>query len=161
MAVSLVELGRIELVGIKVVGRRSELSHRVPMAWLELLRLVDAIPHRVDPAVFYGAFPEVDPERAGDDPVYTYWVGTEVREVQTPPDGTAVLTIPAGAYAMDTVRGGAEEIDVVYRRVGGWIDACGRAAAAGAYGLERYDTARQPVAPPYERFDYDVFRPLG
>lgn len=33
MDVSLVTLDEIKLVAIKVVGRRSELSHRVPLAW--------------------------------------------------------------------------------------------------------------------------------
>lgn len=31
---------------------------------------------------------------------------------------------------------------------------------SNAWSFERYDDRRQPVTPPYEHFDYDIFKPL-
>ncbi|HWI61139.1 MAG TPA: GyrI-like domain-containing protein [Symbiobacteriaceae bacterium] len=160
MEASLVTLNEIKLVAMKVVGRRSELSHRVPPAWLELVRRMNEIPDKVDPHLFYGVFPEADHLQGGQNGVFTYWVGTEVTEFGPVPSGMTTLTLPGQTYAMATVRGGAEQIDPIYIGLGGWIGEQGRATNPEGFGFERYDSRRQPVTPPYERFDYDIFKPL-
>lgn len=158
---SLVTLDEVKLVGFKVVGRRSELSHRVPPAWLELVRRLDEIPYKVAPDLFYGAFAEADHLHDGIDGIHTYWVGTEVSEYGELPSGFATLTIPSRTYAMATVRGGAAEVDATYTGLSQWIRAHGHATAPQAFGFERYDNRRQRVTPPYEQFDFDIFKPLA
>jgi predicted transcriptional regulator YdeE len=161
MNVSVVSLGEIRLVGLKVVGRRSELSHRVPMAWLELVSRLESIPHVVDRDVFHGAFLEGDHLGASADGVYTYWACTEVRGAETPPDGLLSLVLPARTYATAHVQGTAAAIDATYVALAQWLEAQGRRTDADAYGLERYDQRKQRVTPPYERFDYDILKPLS
>ncbi len=160
MSVEVAELDEIRLVGIKVVGRQSELSHRVPLAWLELVRVQDAIPDRVGPELYYGVTPEAHHHEGGD-PVYVYWVGVQVAAFGETPPGTATLVVPAQTCAAATVRGGPQEIEVTYVALGRWMEAQGRTAKLDGYAVERYDACRQTVTPPYDRFDYDVFRPLA
>ncbi|WP_044891014.1 GyrI-like domain-containing protein [Myxococcus hansupus] len=160
MNVSVVAPGAIQLVGIKVVGRRSELSHRVPLAWLELLSRLDSIPGVVDRDVFHGCVPGSDHAQEDTDPVYQYWVTTAVRAVAALPDGLKALAVPARTYALTPVQGGAEAIDAAYVQVAQWLDAQGRRSDAESFVLERYDQRRQRVTPPYERFDYDLLTPL-
>lgn len=160
MEACLVRLDEIKLVAIKIVGRRSELSHRVPPAWLELVRRSDEIPDKVDSNMFYGVFPESDQVQGGQSGVFTYWVGTEVKVFGRVPSGMCTLTVPGQTYAMATVRGGAEQIDPTYIGLGRWIGDRGHGTNPESFGFERYDTRRQPVTPPYEHFDYDIFKPL-
>ncbi|MGE5591708.1 MAG: GyrI-like domain-containing protein [Bacillota bacterium] len=161
MDVSLVTLDEIKLVAIKVVGRRSELSHRVPLAWLDLVNYLDAIPHKVSPDLFYGVFPESDHLNDGQNGVHTYWVGTHVNLIGEVPLGMSTLTIPAQTYVTATVQGGVEQIEATYLALGRWLKGNGRRTNPDAYGFERYDNRRQKVTPPYERFDYDIFKPLA
>lgn len=161
MDISVVSRGEIRLVGIKVVGRRSELSHRVPMAWLELVARLDAIPHTVDRDVFHGVFPESDHLRASADGVYTYRVCTEVSDFGPLPEGLHTLVLPARTYATARVHGTAEAIEATYLGLARWIEEQGRRTHDEAQCLERYDQRRQKVTPPYERFDYDIFKPLA
>lgn len=160
MTVDVVDLEELKLVAIKVVGRRSELSHRIPLAWLELTRQLDDIPHRTDPHVFYGAFQEIGHQSDAADAVHAYWVGAPVSAFGALPPGLSALSIPARRYATTTVRGSAEQIDSSYRALAGWLQEQDRLADPAAFGFERYDRNRQEVTPPYERFDYDVYRPL-
>lgn len=159
---SLVTLSELKLVAIKVVGRRSELSHRVPPAWLELVRRLGEISNQVDPNMFYGAFPESDQIHDGQNGGYTYWVGTEVSEFDAIPQGLGPLTIPRQTYASATIRGrgGGEQINATYISLASWLQANGHVTNPNAYGFERYNSRRQRVTPPYERFDYDIFKPL-
>ncbi len=161
MNVSVVSRGEIKLVGLKVVGRRSELSHRVPMAWLELVARQDAILHRVDPDVFHGSFPESDHLRASADGVYTYWVSAEVSRFGPLPEGLHALVLPARTYATTRVQGTAEAIEATYLGLARWLQEQGQRTDGQAHGLERYDQRRQKVTPPYEHFDYDIFKPLA
>ncbi|AUX41811.1 AraC family transcriptional regulator [Sorangium cellulosum] len=160
MNVSIVSRGELNLVGIKVVGRRSELSHRVPLSWIELVDRLDAIPHLVDRSVFYGSFPESDHQRASHDGVYTYWVCTEVSARGALPEGLRALVLPARTYATARIEGASEAIEATYVGLSRWIEEHGRRVDARAYCLERYDQRRQRVTPPYERFDYEVWKPL-
>lgn len=148
-------------MGIKVVGRRSELSHRVPLAWLEHLSRLDELPGVVDRDVFHGCVPGSDHEQPGDDPVYQYWATTEVRVLDGVPEGLKALTIPARDYAMTPVQGTADAINAAYGRLANWLQSEGRRSAPAAYVLERYGQRRQPVTPPYERFDYELLTPLA
>ncbi|AGP38620.1 AraC family transcriptional regulator [Sorangium cellulosum] len=160
MNVSVMTRGELRLAGIKVVGRRSELSHRVPLAWLELVDHLDAVPHLVDRSVLYGAFPEGDHREASLDGVYTYWACAEVSATGALPEGVRPLVLPARTYAVARVEGTAEAIEATYLGLSRWIEAQGKRADAQAWCLERYDERRQKVTPPYERFDYDVWKPL-
>ncbi|HYG57279.1 MAG TPA: GyrI-like domain-containing protein, partial [Symbiobacteriaceae bacterium] len=151
----------LKLVAIKVVGRRSELSQLVPPAWVDLVGRMDHIAHKVNPELFYGVFPESDQLNDGENGVYTYWVGTEVSQFADLPAGMTALTLPARTYATATVRGGAGEIERTYIDLFHSIREQGLATDPAAYGFERYDSRRQRVTPPYERFDYDIFKPLA
>jgi predicted transcriptional regulator YdeE len=159
--VALVALDEIKLVGIKVVGRLSELSHRVPLAWLDLVRRLDEIPGRTAAQLFYGAFLEADHQSGAADGEYRYWVGVAVTAFDDLPVGMTTLAIPARSYAMAAVQGGAEQIDATYIGMVCALEEQGRRTDPGAYGFERFDDRRMLVTPPYERFDYDVFRPLA
>ena len=157
MEVSSIRFEERKLVGIRVIGRRQELSHRVPLAWLDLVRMAPRIANRVDENVYYGVFVDVD--HAGDGH-YRYWVATEVSSFGERPAELVELTIPAGIFASVTIEGGAERIDQAYVALAQAIAGAGGPAAASGYGFERYDVRRQAPTPPYERFDYDVFRPI-
>jgi len=161
MNVSIVSRGAIQLVGLKVVGRRSELSHRVPLAWLELVQRLDDMTHVVDRDVFYGCVPGSDHAQENADPVYQYWVTTEVADVRSVPEGLQSLSLPPRDYALTPVQGTAEAIDAAYIALSQWISSQGRRSDPEAFVLERYDQRRQRVTPPYERFDYDLLTPLA
>lgn len=160
MEISLVTLDEIKIVAIKVVGRRSELSHRVPMAWLDLVNRLDMIPNKVNPDLFYDAYPETDHLTDGVNGIHTNYVGTQVSDFSDLPAGMVSLTIPARTYATVTVRGGADQIYPTYLSVSQWLREHGRRTDPEAFGFERYDNRRQRVTPPYDRFDYDIFKPL-
>lgn len=157
--VSLVHIGPLELVGLEVRARRQELSDRVPRAWRQLVSHLDGIPHRVDDHTFYGVFPESQ-HREGATGVYSYWVAVPVVGHATVPPAMTTIGIPARDYACATVRGGAERIDPTYVAIKRWISERHREIDEQALALERYDSRRQSVLPPYDQFDYDVLRPL-
>lgn len=156
-----ITLPALQIVGIKVVGRHSELSHRVPIAWLDLMGRLDQIPHKVDPTRFYGLFPESDQLNDGDNGVFTYWVGTAVSAVGALPEGMVALSLPEQRYAVASVKGDREAIVQTYTALFNWLKATSRATAADRLGFELYETARQSVTPPYDRFDYDIYKPLA
>ncbi|MCP3104315.1 GyrI-like domain-containing protein [Myxococcus sp. K15C18031901] len=150
----------LKLVGLKVVGRRSELSHRVPLAWTELVARADTLPHRVDTNVFYGAFPESDHLGASEDGVYTYSVCAEVSEFGPLPRDFITHVVPPRDYAMLRVVGTAEAIEAAYLGLADWLrDHC-RTPDGEALALERYDVRKQRVTPPYTTFDYEILKPL-
>jgi predicted transcriptional regulator YdeE len=157
----IVHKGEMKLVGIKVVGRRSELSHRVPMAWLELVAKLGAVENKVGPELFYGVFPESDQLNDGVGGVYTYWVATEVSAFSAVPEGMDTMTIPAGRYALGTVEGAAQQIESAYVNLYGSIREQALPIHAEGYGFELYDAKRQAPTPPYERFDFDIYVPLA
>lgn len=149
----IVEAGGLTLAGIRVVGRRSELAHRAPMAWLELTRRLAELPGaRTDR--FYGVFRDED---HGDAGTYRYHVCVEAQGAL--PEGFVALEIPRGRFAKATVRGGPEAIEAAYLSLARGI--AERGGPGEGYGYELYEASRQSVTPPYERFDYDVFRPLA
>lgn len=161
MKVSVVSRGELTLVGLKVVGRRSELSHRVPLAWARLVASLNTISHAVHPDVLYGVFPESDHQREGDDGVYSYGVCVEVGQQGTLPDGMSAWVLPPSAYAMGTVKGDASAINATYLRLAEWVAEQGWTTDTRACCFERYEQHRQRVTPPYEHFDYDIFKPLA
>lgn len=161
MDVSITTHPELKLVTLKVVGRRSELSHRVPLAWVDLVRRCADLPDRVDPQRFFGAFPESDHASDGAHGVYTYCVGAPVRSFDRVPDGLEPLLVPERRYATTRVDGNAEAIDAAYLRLFAWLQEQGLRSDPSAWALERYDDRRQRVTPPYARFDYDVLKPLA
>lgn len=156
MDVETVDRSEMKLVGLLVVGRRQELSQRVPLAWLDLVEALGDIDHRVNEGVFYGVFLESD---HGGDGNYRYWVMTEVASFGARPDHMVELTIPGGAFATVPIVGSREKIDEAYMALGRSLYRGGNLPAA-PWGFERYDVRRQAPTPPYERFDYDLFRPM-
>ncbi|GEN13163.1 Predicted transcriptional regulator YdeE, contains AraC-type DNA-binding domain [Myxococcus fulvus] len=160
MNISIVSLGGLQLVGLKVVGRRSELSHRVPLAWLDLVARLDSIPNAVNPDVLYGVFPESDHLKERVDGVYTYSVCVQVSRLGPVPEGMNARELPPREYALATARGDATAIGAAYMRLAQWEAEQERKTDGGADCLERYERRRQWVTPPYERFDYDILRPL-
>jgi predicted transcriptional regulator YdeE len=120
--------------------------------------MASGIANRVDENVYYGVF--VDADHAGDGH-YRYWVATEVSSFGDRPEQLVELTIPAGTYAMVRVEGGPERIDEGYMALARAIGAATGSASVTRYGFERYDVRRQAPTPPYERFDYDVYRPIA
>ncbi len=161
MDVSITQHPELKLVTLEVVGRRSELSHRVPLAWLELVRRCADLPDRVEPQLFFGAFPESDHASDGAHGVYTYRVGAEVRSFDHVPDGLEPLVVPERRYVTTRVEGSADAIDAAYGRLFAWLQERGLRSDPRAWALERYDERRQRVTPPYARFDYDVLKPLA
>ncbi|WP_338866856.1 GyrI-like domain-containing protein [Myxococcus stipitatus] len=161
MKVSVVSREEIKLVGLKVVGRRSELSHRVPLAWTELLARLPSIPNLVNQEVLHGVSPESDFLRDHSDGVYTYGVCVEVATLDSVPEGMLSWVLPPREYAMTRVQGSASAIDEAYLGLVRWMAETGRKTDAQAHSLERYDVTRQRVTPPYERFDYDILKPLA
>ncbi|XXF77026.1 GyrI-like domain-containing protein [Myxococcaceae bacterium GXIMD 01537] len=160
MQVSVVSRKEMKFVGLKVEGPFSELGERVPQAWKALVERLPAIPHQVEPGVFHGVCPERNHLGDGDG-VYTYWVGAQVSAFGELSGGLVALTVPARTYATARVDGGAEAVDATYLGLARWVSEQGRLTDADAYALERFDERRQKVTPPYERFDYDVLRPLA
>lgn len=55
--------------------------------------------------------------------------------------------------------GSPERIDEAYVTLSKMLYRDG-AVASAPWGFERYDVRRQAPTPPYERFDYDLFRPI-
>ena len=153
--------GAMKLVGIKVVGRRSELSHRAPMAWLELKANLGGIGNHSNPDLFYGVFPQSDHLTDGVNGVHTYWVAVEVSDFGAVPAGMTTLTIPAQTYMMTTAKGPVQAIESAYMGLYGHLSELGRKTDANGYGFELYDQRRQAPTPPYEQFDYDIFVPLA
>lgn len=151
----------MKIVAIKVVGRHSELSHRVPIAWLDLTNRREQIPHKIDPTLFYGLFPESDQLNDGQNGVFTYWVGTAVSEFGHLPEGMVSLTLPEQRYVVATVKGAKEAITQTYISLFGWLKEQRQQTAADRLGFELYNTARMPVVPPYDQFDYDIYKPLA
>lgn len=161
MGITVVALGGMRIAAIKVIGRQSELSHRVPMAWLELKRRAPEIAGIVDPGRFYGVFPEFDQLENGANGVFTYWVGIQVADSSAIPEGFETLAIPSRNYASTTVQGGGERIQATYLELARWLRENGRRTDRDSLGFELYDETRQKVTPPYERFDYEIYRPLA
>lgn len=149
------------VVAIKVVGRHSELSHRVPVAWLDLTKRLDQIPHKVDPTLFYGLFPESDQLIDGENGVLTYWVGTAVSEVGALPEGMVALSLPEQRYVVATAKGPKEAISQSYMTLFGWLKETGHRTDGERLGFELYDANRMAVTPPYDQFDYDIYKPLA
>ncbi|MCP3062536.1 GyrI-like domain-containing protein [Myxococcus sp. K38C18041901] len=160
MNISIVSLDGLQLVGLKVVGRRSELSHRVPLAWTELVARLDSVPNAVNPDVLYGVFPESDHLKESVDGVYTYSVCVQVSHLGPVPEGMSARELPPREYAMATALGDASAIGAAYMGLAKWEEEQERKTDVGAECIERYERRRQWVLPPYERFDYDILRPL-
>jgi predicted transcriptional regulator YdeE len=155
-----VSRGDLTLVGIPVVAPFQELGQRVPSAWRELLNQVKDLPHRVDPELFYGVFRDPEPSREGQPALYTYWVTTEVSAREALPPGLSALSVPARRYAVMTCQGGPERIQPAYLALAEWITAKGYRPRPESLGLELYDARRQRLTPPYEAFDFDIYKPL-
>ena len=92
MGVHIVRCEEKKLVGLLVVGRRQELSHRAPLAWLELAGALGGIANRVADGVFYGVFADGDHRGDGH---YRYWVATEVSSFGDRPANMVELVVPA------------------------------------------------------------------
>lgn len=160
MNVEIVSQPRRCIVGFKTEAPLRDLGRLVPEAWLKLVAELDRIHRKVEAEVFYGIFPESDQLHDGRSGLYTYWVGVEVEELEAVPQGMEAVTIPAQRYAMTTCRGPAEDIWRAYGRVREWLRAEGWTTNADSFGFERYDSRRQRVTPPYQLFDFDIYKPL-
>jgi predicted transcriptional regulator YdeE len=158
---SIVSVPELKIVAIKVVGHHSELSHRVPVAWIDLKGRLDQIPHKVAPTLFYGLFPESDHLKNGQNGLFSYWVGTAVSAFGDLPEGMVAVTVPAQTYAVATVKGDRTVIERTYIDLFGWLQANDRETAADSLGFELYDEGRMAVTPPYDQFDYDIYKPLA
>lgn len=164
--VSVVKLPELVVVALKVTGTFERLQERVPSAWLALMARLPEIGHRMEAEVFHGVSLQTE-ESPGME--YTYWVGTQVSECPRVPSGMELLRVPAASHATTRVVGTHEAIAPAYLALFDWERTSGQrfgvhgmADGPGvAYSLERYDSRRQRVTPPYERFDYDIFKMLA
>lgn len=161
MTPSIAEFPPLRLVGLRAFGRLEELPVRVPPAWRELATRAPAIAGRLEPGIFYGAMPEAHHLGAPLDGVYIYWVAVRIAPDAPFPKGLGQLLIPAGRYAQATVAGTADQIDPTYLGLAGWMTGNGLTPVPDRWALERYDEARMSVVPPYERFNYEVLRPIS
>lgn len=154
------EMPPLRLACLQVVGRRSELSHRVPVAWVALLEHAASVPDRPDPDRFYGVFLEREFAAAGADGTHRYSVGFELPAAAAAPDGLTVVEVAGGTFAKATVRGAADRIEATYRDLHAWLEDRELRLAPERHGFECYDRRRQSPQPPYRTFDYDVFRAI-
>ncbi len=161
MSATLVRMGVMKLIGIRVAGSREHLAERVPEAWRELVNRLGEIEGVVDPGVFLGVVPEADHHKLAGESTYTYLCCARVRSGRKPPKGMESLIVPAQRYAQVTVRGGAPEVTKATIELARYFAENAATPNKRAFGLERFEEKRQSVLAPYGRFDYDVLRPLS
>lgn len=111
----------------------------VPTLWFALCRHIGAIRNVVHADVSYGFISGKEPMR-----VDSYLAGVEVSVVDALPEGTVTRMIPAGTYAVFTVRGGLGKVGPAYGYINQqWMPKSKyRDARCGA--LERYDARFAP-----------------
>jgi predicted transcriptional regulator YdeE len=161
MSASMVRLGVMKLIGIRVTGSREELAERVPKAWRELVSRLDEIEGVVDPGTFFGVVPEAEYHRLAGVGSCTYLCCARVRSGRTVPKGMESLIVPAQRYAQASVRGGAAEVTKAYIELARFLAESGSSLNKRANGLERFEEKRRSVLAPYGQFDYDILRPLA
>jgi predicted transcriptional regulator YdeE len=89
----------------------------VPTAFLALCRRLPAIFATALPGVAYGViYNSTDNRRPPD----TYLAGVQVTSSADLPEGTTVLAVPPGTYAVFTIRGSLGKMGAAY----GYIDGC-------------------------------------
>jgi predicted transcriptional regulator YdeE len=160
MSATLVRMGVMKLIGIRVTGSREDLAERVPKAWRELVSRIGEIEGVVDPGSYFGVVPEADHHKLAGENTYTYLCCTRVRSGRSVPQGMESLIVPAQRYAQATVRGGTAEITKATIELARFFAENAATPNKKAFGLERFEEKRQSVLAPYGRFDYDVLRPL-
>ena len=161
MPATMVRLGVMKLVGIRVTGSREDLAERVPKAWRELVTHLAEIEGVVDPGTFLAVIPEADYHRLAGAGTYTYLCCARVRSGKRVPKGMESLIVPAQRYAQVTVRGGPAEITKAYLELARFFAETGSTPNKRANGLERFEEKRRSVLAPYGAFDYDILRPLS
>ena len=161
MSATLVRMGVLRLVGIRVTGSREALAEKVPKAWRELTGRIGEIEGVVDPDLFLGVVPEADHHKLAGEGTYTYLCCVRVKSGGKPPRGMESLIVPAQRYAQATVKGGAPDVTKAYLELARFFAEQQTPPNKKAFGLERFETKRQSVLAPAGRFDYDVLRPLA
>lgn len=107
-----IELPIIQLVGITAKTKTSfqkegnlETAQIGPLVEYYFSNgIFDQIPSRAKPMVTYSAYFDYDSDEYGE---YRYFIGEEVSEVGTLPEGLTTLTIPTGRYEKFTSPRGA------------------------------------------------------
>ncbi len=127
----------VDMAEMKVVGVafNPELHgwQFVPTLFYGLARKLALIQHKVQPETLYGViYP------SGGGPIDTYLACVEVSEFGELPDGCQAYTVPAGSYAVFTIRGGLGDMQRAYGEVNTWLPASAyKEARCGA--VEVYD----------------------
>lgn len=105
MQKSIVNLDEIKLVGIKVRTNLNtetnpslaKIGHTVQEYFQK--QISDIICNRKSPGKTFCAYTEYQSDYTGD---YTYFIGEEVKDFDSMPDGLSILTIPSQKYAKFT-----------------------------------------------------------
>ncbi|MBN8202961.1 GyrI-like domain-containing protein [Bacillus sp. NTK034] len=112
------ELGELRLIGIRVLCPPDQYSDEIPRAINLLLERLTEIKGAAHSDRLVGAFKveEDCPEEDG------YWIGIEVKEFISIPDGMFSLEIPPQKYASIRHKGPNNEIKNSYRELHKWIE---------------------------------------
>ncbi|KAF0823014.1 GyrI-like domain-containing protein [Cytobacillus firmus] len=112
------ELGEFRLVGIRVLCPPDQYPDEIPLAINLLSERLTEIKGAVNSDRLVGAFKvkEDSPEEDG------YWIGIEVKEFISIPDGMFSLEIPPQKYASLRHKGPNNEIKNSYRKLHSWIE---------------------------------------
>ncbi|MEK3853764.1 GyrI-like domain-containing protein [Cytobacillus sp. FSL H8-0458] len=113
-----IEFGELKLIGIRVLCPPDQYPAEIPQAIHLLSERLTEIKGAVNSDRLVGAFKveEDSPEEDG------YWIGIEVKEFISIPNGMSSLEIPPQKYASIRHKGSNDEIGNSYRELHSWIE---------------------------------------
>lgn len=129
------EIGEKKLVGFRVLCNSvEEYKEEIPKAMKALDSRKNEIGHLLEPVKLIGAFKSKETSEEDDG----YWVGFDVHEFQTIPDGMVSLIVPAQRYAVLNFNGHGSEIYQSYGDLHKWISKNGYERSPSDWTLEVY-----------------------
>ncbi|MEF7439844.1 GyrI-like domain-containing protein [Paenibacillus lautus] len=108
-----VELNRMNLVGIRVVCPGDQYVHEIPKASVIFKERLNEISGVVQPARLIGAFFVEDLTEEEDG----YWVCVEVNDITAVPDGMVSVVVPKQKYAVQRHKGPNYEVRNTYEEL--------------------------------------------
>lgn len=122
------------VVGVKGECNLASTMEDIPPLWKKLMRDVDSIKDRVDPAVSYGVYTMIDDK--------TCWALAcfEVGGIEDVPEGMVGEVVPAMKAAKFLHKGRLEGLKDTYAKImGEWMPAEGLEVDYSKPSIERYD----------------------
>lgn len=108
-----VELNRMNLVGIRVICPGDQYVHEIPRASVIFKERLNEISGVVQPARLIGAFFVEDLTEEEDG----YWVCVEVNDITAVPDGMVSVVVPKQKYAVQRHKGPNYEVRNTYEEL--------------------------------------------